>query len=113
MRGPTGTTSACPARVVIENVRPRSDDGRHPVKRTRCEPFEVLADVLVDGHDVLAVLLRYRFAAAADWTETAMEPLGNDLWRAEFDLERIIAFLGTLPGEYEGHTLGAAPGGPS
>ncbi len=82
-------TDAKAMRVVIENVRPRVDDGRYPVKRTRCEMVEVLADVLVDGQDALGVVLRHRFAGDAEWIETAMEALGNDLWRATFVLERI------------------------
>ena len=93
IRPGTATTgqapSACSPRVVIENVRPRVDDGRQPVKRTRCESFEVLADVLVDGQDVLGVVLRHRFAGATAWIETPMAALGNDLWRAAFILARI------------------------
>ena len=84
-----------PSRVVVENVRPRVDAGEHPVKRTVGDTLEVLADVFIDGHDTLAVVLRHRELAsarpggAADWTEIPMEPLGNDLWRASFPLERL------------------------
>jgi starch synthase (maltosyl-transferring) len=88
----TGTAPALPLRVVIENVRPRVDDGRHPVKRTIGDGLEVLADVFADGQDALRVVLRHRFVGESEWQETSMEPLGNDLWRAAFVLERIGAY---------------------
>jgi starch synthase (maltosyl-transferring) len=76
------------ARVVVEDVRPHVDHGRFAVKRTVGESLEVVADVFADGHDRLGVVLRHRAADAAEWKETAMEPLGNDVWRASFPLER-------------------------
>jgi starch synthase (maltosyl-transferring) len=83
------THAGPPPRVVVENVRPRVDAGRHAVKRSIGETLEVLADVFVDAHDALAVVLRHRVAGASDWNETSMEPLGNDLWRGSFTLERL------------------------
>src|SRR5436305_1607578 len=77
-------TLPTPSRVVVENVRPEIDAGRFPVKRTIGEPVEVTADVFADGHDVLAAVLRHRPARAASWSETRMEPLGNDRWAASF-----------------------------
>jgi len=81
--------AGAPARVVVENVRPRVDDGRHPVKRTLGDTLVVSADVFVDGPDTLAVVLRHRVAATSEWHETPMQPLGNDLWRVELALERL------------------------
>jgi starch synthase (maltosyl-transferring) len=69
---------------VVEHVVPQIDAGRFPVKRTIGEPVEVTAHVHADGHDVLAVRLRHRRGGAAAWTETPMEALGNDEWRASF-----------------------------
>jgi starch synthase (maltosyl-transferring) len=71
-------------RVVIDRVRPEVDGGRFPIKRTTGETVAVEADVFTDGHDVLGCLLLYRDERAAAWSETAMEPLGNDRWRATF-----------------------------
>ncbi len=73
-------------RVWIENVQPAVNDGRYPIKRTPGEEVIVTADVFADGHDVLAVMLRYRAAAASAWTETSMRFLGNDRWRASFPI---------------------------
>jgi starch synthase (maltosyl-transferring) len=81
--------ATAPPRVVVENVRPRVDDGRYPVKRTAGETLEVLADVFSDGHDVLAVMLRQRVVGSEAWAETPMESLDNDLWSAEIMLERL------------------------
>jgi len=87
--GAPGPRTAAPPRVAIENVRPRVDDGAYPVKRTIGDRLEVLADVFADGQDALRVVVRHRFAGDGGWSETAMEPLGNDLWRATLPLERL------------------------
>ena len=36
--------------ILIENVQPQIDCGRHPVKRAVGETVRVTADVLKDGH---------------------------------------------------------------
>lgn len=71
-------------RAAIENIRPRVDDGRYPVKRVVGESVTVEADVFADGHDRLAALLLYRHETERDWNEIFMAPLGNDRWRASF-----------------------------
>ncbi len=70
-------------RVVVEDVRPHVDSGRFAIKRTVGETVEVLADVFADGHVRLGVVLRHR-PDGGPWSETPMEPLGNDVWRAAF-----------------------------
>jgi len=71
-------------RVVIDRVRPEIDGGRFAIKRTVGEVVTVDADVFTDGHDALGCLLLHRDERAAAWTETAMEALGNDRYRASF-----------------------------
>jgi starch synthase (maltosyl-transferring) len=72
-------------RVVIEDVRPSLDGGRFPIKRTPGERVRVEADAFADGHDLVAVVLRYRrIEQSADWSEVRMEALGNDRWQAHF-----------------------------
>ncbi|MFL5325910.1 MAG: maltotransferase domain-containing protein, partial [Microvirga sp.] len=80
-RAPAGER---PSRVVIEGVAPQVDGGRFPVKRTVGEKVVVEADVFAEGHDVLSAVARWRKESDAGWTEVAMEPLGNDRWRAAF-----------------------------
>ena len=74
-------------KVVIENVQPEVDCGRFPIKRTIGESVEVTADIFADGHDVLYAVLRHRPASRPDWQEVPMQPLVNDSWQAEFQVE--------------------------
>jgi starch synthase (maltosyl-transferring) len=75
-----------PPRVVVENVTPEVDCGRFPVKRTVGEKVIVEADVFTEGHDLVTAVLRHRKESDAEWTEVPMEPLGNDRWRAVFEV---------------------------
>src|SRR2546429_4083508 len=70
-----------PSRVIVEGVYPEIDAGRFPAKRTAGEVVNVEADVLADGHEVLAAALRYR-PAGGEWAEVAMTPQVNDRWAA-------------------------------
>jgi len=81
-------------RVVVAAVRPELDGGRFPVKRVIGDVLDVEADLLVDGHDVLAARVLYRHADAGDdraasastWSEQPLAPLGNDRWHAAVPL---------------------------
>ncbi|MBX3746133.1 MAG: alpha-1,4-glucan--maltose-1-phosphate maltosyltransferase [Verrucomicrobiae bacterium] len=73
-------------RVWIEGVSPELDAGRYAIKRVVGERVEVEADIFADGHDVLAAVLRYRPGAAGEWQEERMTALGNDRWRAAFEV---------------------------
>ena len=76
-------------RVWIENVRPRVDCGEFPIKRTVGERVVVTADVLTDGHDRLGAALLWRRAGERTWREEPMQPLGNDVWQAAFQIEAL------------------------
>ncbi len=74
-------------RVVVAAVRPEIDGGRFPVKRVVGDVLEVEADLVVDGHDLLAARVLYRHLdPAADggggWREQPLAPLGGDRWHA-------------------------------
>ncbi|MCG3113204.1 MAG: alpha-1,4-glucan--maltose-1-phosphate maltosyltransferase [Candidatus Manganitrophus sp. SB1] len=71
-------------RVVVERVRPEIDAGRYPIKRTVGEKVVVTAHVFTDGHDRITAHLLHRAKKEETWTETAMEPLGNDVWESAF-----------------------------
>jgi starch synthase (maltosyl-transferring) len=77
-----------PSSVLIEDVRPRVDCGRYPVKREVGDVLEVSADIFKDGHDKLAAVVRYgrRHDAADDWREAEMRFVDNDRWAASFPL---------------------------
>ncbi len=71
-------------RVVVSRVRPEVEAGRFPIKRVVGESVEVVADVFLDGHDVLRAVLLHRPLGASRWSEVALEPQGNDRWQASF-----------------------------
>jgi starch synthase (maltosyl-transferring) len=73
-----------PARPVVEDVRPRVDEGCFDAKGTVGDAVDVCADAFVDGHDQLRVDVLYRRAGERAWQQTPMEPLINDRWRGSF-----------------------------
>ena len=93
-RGKQATTAAARApRIAIEAVAPSVDGGRFPAKRCIGELVEVEADVFMDGHDKLAVVLLWRAADEVEWHETRMHPAGNDRWTAALPLTRVGKYL--------------------
>jgi starch synthase (maltosyl-transferring) len=82
-------TEPAPPRVAIEDVRPRVNGGRFPIKRTIGEHVVVEADVFADGHDTLTAMLLYRRAGEDAWLEVPMTEIGNDRWRASFTVEAL------------------------
>jgi starch synthase (maltosyl-transferring) len=74
--------------ILIENVQPQIDCGRHPVKRAAGETVRVTADVLKEGHDELAVVLRWRQLTPkqSEPREVALRPIGNDAWEGQFPI---------------------------
>jgi starch synthase (maltosyl-transferring) len=88
-------------RVVVEGVTPQVDEGRYPAKRTIGEAVVVEADVYSDGYDELSAVLLWRKAGDADWNETAMEPLGNDRWRASFTAAEYARYEFTVEGSVD------------
>jgi len=76
-------------RAVIDALRPSVDGGRFAVKRVAGEALEVEAHCFADGHDVLRARLLWREEDARDWQEVEMQPLGNDVWRAQFTPQAI------------------------
>ena len=88
----------------IENVWPELDGGRFPVKHEVGELLEVTADILREGHEALAAVLRYRTVKDTEWRETRMESLGNDRWTARFPLEentRYVYSIEAYPDPYK------------
>jgi len=72
------------SRVVIDGVTPRVEGGEFPIKRIVGDGVAVEAVAYADGHDALACVLLHRREIDTEWTETPMEPLVNDRWRAAF-----------------------------
>jgi starch synthase (maltosyl-transferring) len=74
-------------RVVIERVQPEIDAGRFPIKRIVGEEVVVLADILGDGHDLLAGSLLFRSSEENGWSSVPMRFEVNDRWRGRFTPE--------------------------
>jgi len=73
-----------PARPVVEDVRPRVDDGRYDAQSSIGDAIEVQADAFQDGHDLIAVEIRYRHDGDRAWKTVEMRPLPNDRWVGHF-----------------------------
>ncbi len=71
-------------RILIENIYPAVAAGRFPVKRIAGEEVDVWADILCDGHALLAADLLWRPESASGWSRLAMRLDGNDRWTATF-----------------------------
>lgn len=87
---------AATQRVVIENVEPEINGGRHPVKRIVGDVLEVSADIFVDGHDKLGASIRYRAEDEPGWREAPMAFVDNDRWSGRVPLARNITYVYTI-----------------
>jgi starch synthase (maltosyl-transferring) len=76
-----------PSRIQIQEVEPRLNCGRWPLKRTVGERVEVSARIFRDGHETVGAAVRYRAPGATRWKEAPLEALGNDRWTAEFTVD--------------------------
>ena len=75
-------------RVVVERLLPEVDGGAFPIRRIPGEPVEVLADVIVDGHEPLRVHLESRSPGETVWQICPMSQDGNDRWRGTLVFNR-------------------------
>jgi len=89
------TASRAP-RIAIEAVTPVVDGGQFPVKRTVGEHVDIEADVFMDGHDKLGVILLWRPMDTVGWEEVRMTPVGNDRWHAALPLHRVGRYKYTV-----------------
>ena len=83
-------------RVVIEELNPRVNGGRYPIKRVIGEKVIVKADIFTDGHDAISAMLLHRREDGPEWAETPMRPLGNDRWRGSFTVGEVGRYRYTV-----------------
>ncbi len=76
-------------RIALEAIAPVVDGGAFAVKRLVGESVAISADILADGHDVLAAALLWRCADEVGWRRVPMQPLANDRWQASFTPGRV------------------------
>lgn len=82
--------------VVIENVSPVIDGGRHAIKRVAGDRIAVSADVFREGHDLIAAVLLYRERGAARWHEAPLEAGENDRYTGSFPVDRNAEYEYTI-----------------
>src|SRR5579885_1261654 len=86
------------ARVVIEGVRPEIDGGQFPIKRVIGEYVAVEADVFADGHEWISCEILYREEGEPRWRSKPMRSIGNDRWRADFQVTELGLYRYSLQG---------------
>ncbi len=77
------------ARVLVADVRPRVDGGRYAVKRCFGDELRIEADLVADGHDSVAGVLRYRRPNTTTWAQAPLAAAGNDAFRTSILLDTI------------------------
>jgi len=82
--------------VWIAEVWPELDAGRCAVKRVVGDTFEVSADIVREGHEALAAVLRYRTVKDTSWREAPMRHVDNDRWVGRFPLEENTRYVYTV-----------------
>ena len=75
-------------RVVIDRVEPQINCGSFYIKRVVGQRIDVSADVLVDGHDVIAACVVYKHEKDRTWKEQRMSPGFNDSWHGSFKVTK-------------------------
>ncbi|MFF7709168.1 maltotransferase domain-containing protein [Pseudomonas sp. NPDC007930] len=80
-------------RIAIESVSPVLEAGAFAAKGLVGREVTVDAKVFTDGHDKLAVVLRWRTVGHDDWHSVAMADLGNDSWQARFTPDEVTRYV--------------------
>ena len=76
--------------LVIENVTPKLDGGRYPIKRVIGNVIEVSADIFKDGHDLIAARLLYRRPGeASSRVAPFIYRFDPDRWHGSFKADQI------------------------
>ena len=83
--------------IVVECVSPELEAGRYPVKRIVGDICEVGADILKDGHDLLAARVRYCPPEGGEWQSAPLTfDYDLDRWFGAFVLDRIGRWVFTV-----------------
>ena len=83
-------------RVIIEDVAPELDGGRHPVKCVVGDTITVSADIFTDGHEKIAADILYREGGQGPWRRAPMIFIANDRWRGAFTPTRNGVYAYTI-----------------
>ncbi|MDN3641997.1 alpha-1,4-glucan--maltose-1-phosphate maltosyltransferase [Lutimonas halocynthiae] len=75
-------------RVVIDHVSPQINGGELSIKRVVGQLVNISADILADGHDLLAASILYKHQNEKKWSEVRMAPGHNDDWFGAIKVEK-------------------------
>jgi starch synthase (maltosyl-transferring) len=76
--------------LVIENVTPKLDGGRYPIKRMIGSVLEVSADIFKDGHDLIAARILYRRPGETEFRAAPFNyRFDPDRWHGTFKVDQI------------------------
>ncbi|HUN41193.1 MAG TPA: maltotransferase domain-containing protein [Acetobacteraceae bacterium] len=81
--------AAVSTRIEIEKIAPSVTDGDYAAKHVVGDAVTVSADIVADGHEVLAASLLWRAADETSWHRNAMTLVNNDKWQAIFAPARV------------------------
>ena len=76
------------SRVVIEEITPQVEGGRHPACRIVGDEVAVRAAIFADGHDHVSARLLYRRDSEKKWREAPMSATNNDLFAGTFKVDQ-------------------------
>ncbi len=83
-------------RIVIEEVQPRVNGGRYPVKRIIGDRVEITCAAFGDGHDHVAGRIVYRRESERRWRSAPLAAISNDLWTGNFTVDQLGLWEYTL-----------------
>lgn len=90
---PSRSTRISPPLLLIENISPAVDGGRYAAKRIVGDLVEIGADIIKDGHDLVAGAIRYRAVGEGDWQQTPLTYDYNpDRWVGSFVVDRVMSW---------------------
>ncbi|WP_445571621.1 alpha-1,4-glucan--maltose-1-phosphate maltosyltransferase [Pseudomonas sp. E102] len=80
-------------RIAIEDTMPVIDGGQFAAKALAGQDVTVTSKVFADGHDKLAVRIRWRALEDDIWNSEVMAELGNNGWRGQFTVPAVGRYV--------------------
>ena len=80
-------------RIAIENTMPVIDGGQFAAKALAGRDVTVTSKVFADGHDKLAVRIRWRALEDDIWNSEVMTEQGNNGWRGQFTVPAVGRYV--------------------
>lgn len=75
-------------RTVIHNIKPQLNNGQYHIKRIVGQEVNVSAEVMADGHDIIAAALNFKHEKDKKWQEVRMKFHSDEYVTANFKVEK-------------------------